>query len=67
RLAADLLSRRRYNLERNMIDYDHFLEVVIAQAPTIGALLFLVVRLDQRLAELQEMLLKLIDKMYDND
>ncbi|MFA5706793.1 MAG: hypothetical protein WDA41_10600 [Candidatus Neomarinimicrobiota bacterium] len=50
-----------------MIDYDHFLEVVIAQAPTIGALLFLVIRLDQRLAELQEMLLKLIDKMYDND
>lgn len=48
-----------------MIDYDHFLELLIAQAPTIGTLLFLVFRLDQRLADLQAQLLKLIDRMYE--
>ena len=48
-----------------MIDYDHFLELLIAQAPTIGTLLFLVFRLDQRLADLQTMLVRLIERMYD--
>jgi hypothetical protein len=48
-----------------MIDYDHFLELIIAQAPTIGTLIFLVFRLDQRLAELQTVLVRLIDRKYD--
>ena len=54
-----------YRVECGMIDYDHFLELIIAQAPTIGTLIFLVFRLDQRLAELQTVLVRLIDRMYD--